>query len=77
MGTKLITYECVAAGHQPAANGADKLTIYDGSWAFCPFDARTGGHSWKHTDGESFDVLLRHAGLSVNVDLREVSATAK
>jgi hypothetical protein len=77
MGTKLITYACVAAGHQPTANGADKLTIYEGCWAFCPFDAHAGDHTWKHTDGEAFEVLLRQSGLSVNLDVREVSAHAK
>jgi hypothetical protein len=76
MGTKLITYECVAAAHQPSANGADKLTIHDHEWAFCAFDARADGHEWRRGDAEAFDVLLRHAGLPANLDHHEVHAKA-
>ena len=77
MGMKLIKYECVANAHRPTSNGADKLTIHEGAWAFCAFDALSDGHIWKHNEGEAFDTLLRHAGLSVYLDPHEIAAHAR
>ena len=64
MGTKLIAYECVAPAHQTNAD-ADKLTIHDGHWAFCGFGAQRDGHEWRETGGESYEQLLRKAGLAL------------
>ena len=63
MAAKLIAYQCVATDHQPSHLHPDKLTIYDGHWAFCAFDARANGHKWDETGGEQLEILMRHAGL--------------
>jgi hypothetical protein len=68
MGAKLIAFECTASAHQPTLMYPDKLTIHDGAWAFCPFDARATGHLWRSTGGEDLETLLRHVGLSVSAD---------
>lgn len=60
----LIAYECVAADHQPGVLHPDKLTIHEGRWAFCPFDARADGHSWKATGGADMNSLLHRVGLA-------------
>lgn len=39
-----VAYECTAPSHQVGEGGADKLTVHDGKWAFCPFDAKAAGH---------------------------------
>jgi len=56
---KLIDYECVASAHRPALEHPDKLTIHDGHWAFCPFDALAEGHEWRETGGEDLAALER------------------
>lgn len=64
MGSKkLIAYECVAPEHQPSLLHPDKLTINEGHWAFCPFDARATGHVWRETGGGDFEALLTKSGL--------------
>ena len=63
MRANLIAYRCVASDHPPTLLHPDKLTIHDGEWAFCPFDARAGGHKWEVTGGEAVEVLMRRAGL--------------
>jgi hypothetical protein len=68
MGAKLIAFECTASAHQPTLIYPDKLTIHDGAWAFCPFDARATGHLWRSTGGADLETLLRHVGLSVSAD---------
>lgn len=60
---KLIAHECVAHDHQPTLAHPDKLTIHRGAWAFCPFDARAGGHEWRETGGATLDELSRRCGL--------------
>ena len=77
MGAKLITYECVAVDHRPDQSHADKLTIHQSAWAFCAFDARADGHTWKETGGQDIDALLRHAGLSAFVEQHRTAAHAK
>ena len=71
MAAKLIAYECIAADHQPSMLHVDKLTIHDGAWAFCPFDARADGHQWKPTGGADVEALTRHAGLRAGPAVRE------
>jgi hypothetical protein len=63
MGAKLIAYECVAPEHEPSLLYPDKLTINEGQWAFCPFDARATGHVWRESAGAEFSELLIRAGL--------------
>ena len=64
MAAKLIAYECDAADHQPSVLHADKLTVHEGGWAFCPFDARADGHHWCATGGIDLEDVTRRAGLS-------------
>ncbi len=59
MGVSLIAYECTAPGHQPTADHVDKLTIHDGAWAYCAFDALAGGHAWRATGGVDLESLMR------------------
>lgn len=62
MPAKLITYECVAKGHEPSLLHPDKLTIHEGEWAFCPFDARSDGHQWQKTGGENLESVTSRLG---------------
>ena len=59
MGATLIAYECIATGHQPTPQHADKLTIHEGAWAFCAFDTLATGHEWRATGGVDMDTLVR------------------
>ncbi|HKY50306.1 MAG TPA: hypothetical protein VJP45_03535 [Candidatus Limnocylindria bacterium] len=77
MGVKLIAYECVAPEHQPSLLHPDKLTIHDGHWAFCAFDARAEGHRWSETGGEQMEVLLTRSGLVGGVSAHEPRTGAK
>jgi hypothetical protein len=64
MPQKLIAYECVTPGHAPSLQFPDKLTVHEGAWAFCPFDAHADGHTWRETGGENIDEISRRFGLS-------------
>ncbi len=61
----LIAYECVAPEHQPSLLLPDKLTIHEGSWAFCSFDSHADGHLWRETGGTDYADLLRRAGIAL------------
>lgn len=63
VGARLIAYECVAAAHQPSLVYPDKLTVYQGAWAYCAFDARAAGHEWRETGGVELAALVRNYGL--------------
>lgn len=49
-----IRYVCVAEGH--AADRTSRtaplnpVTIYNGTWAFCPLDALGDGHVWQRVE---------------------------
>jgi hypothetical protein len=62
---KLIVWECVAVDHKASGLFPDKLTVHQGAWAFCAFNARADGHSWHATGGADLDALLRNVGLSI------------
>lgn len=64
MGAKLIAYECVSPDHRPSLLHPDKLTIYEGAWAFCGFDSRAKGHTWRVTGGVDLESLTRRIGPS-------------
>jgi len=56
-----VAYVCGAPSHQAGdGGGPDKLTVHEGKWAFCPHDAKAGGHEWKPTGGIAVS-KLRHA----------------
>ena len=56
-----IGYECVAPDHQlhQGSDTPDKLTIWQGEWAFCARSIRADGHEWKATGGEDYPALIR------------------
>ncbi|MDE3112023.1 MAG: hypothetical protein KGN00_11545 [Chloroflexota bacterium] len=62
-----VAYECTAPAHQVGEGGPDKLTIHDGQWAFCPFDAKAGGHEWRPTGGVPL-AMLRHTATARRTD---------
>lgn len=47
----LVAFTCVAAAHRDSEAGPDKLTIHNGKWAYCAYDAQADGHDWKPADG--------------------------
>ena len=55
-----VAYECTALSHRSGEGGPDKLTVHDGQWAFCPYDAKATGHEWVATGGLPLP-MLRHA----------------
>jgi hypothetical protein len=77
MAAKLIAYECVAPEHQPTLLHPDKLTVHEGAWAFCAFDARAKGHRWRETGGIDLDSLTRHAGIGALSNLGEERAAPR
>ena len=76
MKASLIAYECVASEHRPTLSHPDKLTVHEGHWAFCAFDARANDHEWRATGGESIDRLMARAGLPATVGVHAREATA-
>jgi hypothetical protein len=52
-----VAFACAAPTHQVGEGGPDKLTIYQGQWAFCAYDARADGHQWGPTGGRSLSML--------------------
>jgi hypothetical protein len=68
MGAPLIAYECSAPEHQPAPDRPDKLTIYEGAWAYCPFDTHAAGHVWNATGGVDIATLVRRGRRAVATD---------
>ena len=47
----LIVFVCTAPGHLDGKLGKDRVTIYNGGWAYCPHDTRADGHLWTPTGG--------------------------
>jgi hypothetical protein len=43
--------------------GPDKLTVHEGKWAFCPYDAKATGHQWMATGGLPLSMLRQGAVL--------------
>lgn len=77
MAAKLIVYECEAPEHQPTVSRPDKLTVHEGEWAFCPFDARADGHRWKQTGGVDLESLNRRFGLSAMPGAKQEPRTVR
>lgn len=65
-----VAYLCTAPSHQVGDGGPDKLTVHDGQWAFCPFDARREGHVWTPTGGLPLFALKRTAAVR-KVEIKE------
>lgn len=56
-----IAFTCVAPAHLNGEGGADKLTVHEGAWAFCFFDARADGHEWSPNRGVTLTTLRASA----------------
>jgi hypothetical protein len=56
-----IAFTCVAPAHKAGEGGPDKLTVHEGQWAFCFFDARADGHQWGPTGGLTLTMLRASA----------------
>lgn len=70
-----VAYQCAAPSHQLGDGGPDKLTVHDGKWAFCPYDAKADGHEWRSTGGLPLSIL-KHIPLPRRVDpVKERSET--
>jgi len=52
-----VVFTCVTPAHQAGEGAPDKLTIHEGKWAFCPFDARAESHEWKPNGGLTLSML--------------------
>ncbi len=46
-----VAFVCSAPAHRSQAGSVDKLTVHEGQWAFCPYDAKAQGHQWDATGG--------------------------
>lgn len=57
----MVAYRCAAPSHQVSDGGPDKLTVHEGEWAFCPYDARRDGHEWVTTGGLPLSALTHAA----------------
>ena len=52
MKDQLIQWYCASAAHRGTPDdAADKLTVHEGEWAFCPLDVRATEHDWRKTGG--------------------------
>ncbi len=52
-----VGFNCVAPAHKVGDGGPDKLTVHQGQWAYCSFDARADGHEWRATEGATLTTL--------------------
>jgi hypothetical protein len=52
-----VGFSCVAPAHQVGDGGPDKLTVHEGQWAYCSFDARADAHEWRTTEGVTLTML--------------------
>jgi len=63
-----VAYACSSPSHQVGdGGGPDKLTVHDGKWAYCLYDARADGHEWTPTGGVTFTMLRQRAALRATV----------
>jgi len=59
----LVHFRCTNLAHvRPASQRGDTLTLFEGLWAYCPFDVRAGDHRWEPTGGVTMESLLNEAG---------------
>ena len=59
----LVHFRCTNPAHaRPAAQRSDTLTLFEGLWAYCPYNVRAGDHEWAPTGGVSMADLLNEAG---------------
>lgn len=68
-----IAYHCVAAAHHGGVGGPDRLTIHEGKWAYCAFDALSDGHEWRSDPGLTLSMLEHSGAMRPGTDGKEPS----
>jgi hypothetical protein len=59
----LVHFRCTNPAHaRPAEQRSDTLTLFEGLWAYCPFDVRANDHDWAPTGGVPLEQLRSAAG---------------
>jgi hypothetical protein len=54
----LVHFRCTNPAHaRSAAERSDTLTLFEGLWAYCPFDIRAADHVWSPTGGVTIERL--------------------
>lgn len=71
----LVAFTCAAPAHLEAEAGPDKLTVHDGKWAYCAYDARADGHDWKPNDGIAISLLQHPPGIRDRSEGKDPSET--
>jgi hypothetical protein len=57
-----VHFRCTNPAHaRQAKERSDTLTLFEGLWAYCPFDVRAGDHEWTPTGGVTVDGLRMDA----------------
>lgn len=71
----LVAFTCAAPAHRDAEGGPDKLTVHDGKWAYCSYDARADGHEWKPSDGITLPLLQHPPAIRDRSERKDPSET--
>ena len=59
----LVHFRCTDPAHaRPAVERSDTLTLFEGLWAYCPFDIRAPVHDWEPTGGVTLETLRKGDG---------------
>lgn len=69
-----MAYTCAAPTHLEGEGGPDKLTVHDGKWAYCSFNARADGHEWKPSQGPSL-TMLKQMGAPSKIETQEAAGS--
>jgi hypothetical protein len=71
----LVAFTCAAPAHRDTEAGPDKLTVHEGKWAYCGYDARADGHQWKANDGIAISLLQHPAAIRDRIQGKDPSET--
>ena len=59
----LVHFRCTNPAHaREAAQRSDTLTLFEGLWAYCPFNVRASDHEWAPTGGVAVEALRGEGG---------------
>lgn len=54
----LVHFRCTNPAHaRPESQRGDTLTLFEGLWAYCPYDVRARDHQWEPTGGVTMESL--------------------
>ena len=71
----LVVFTCAAPAHRDAEAGPDKLTVHEGKWAYCGYDAKADGHEWQPNEGIALSLLQHPGAIRSRSDGRDPSET--